>query len=51
MKIEVHISSSEVFITEVHIVFLLGELVHFPEFIHIELPDEGGEVLMPKIVG
>lgn len=51
MRLKIHVSPSEVFISKVHIVFLLGELIHFSEFIHIELSYEGGEVFMAEIVG
>ena len=51
MNIKVHVSSFEVFIPKVHIVFLFGKFVHFSEFIHIELSYEGGEMFMPKIMG
>lgn len=36
-----HVSSLEVVVSEVHVVFLLAELVDLAELIHVELSDEG----------
>lgn len=43
-------SSAEVLIAEVHVVLLLGEFVHLTKLVHVELANEGGEVLVAEIV-
>ena len=38
----------EVVIAEVHVVLLFCKFVDLAELVHVELSDEGGQVLMPK---
>lgn len=38
----------EVVIAEVHVVLLFCKFVHLAELVHVELSDEGGQVLMPE---
>jgi hypothetical protein len=38
-------------IFKVHVVFFLHHLDHFIELIHVELPNEGGEMPMPEEMG
>lgn len=35
-------------ILEVHIIFLFDELDHLIELVHVQLPDERGQVSMPE---
>lgn len=51
MKGWVHLSSLEVLVAEIHIVFLFGHLVALAELVHVQLPDEGGEVAVAEEVG
>lgn len=46
----IHLSPLEILIFEVHMVFLLGEFVYLPEFVHIQLPHERRQVPMPEEV-
>jgi hypothetical protein len=39
-----------VLVLEVHVVAFLGEFDHLAEAVHVELPDEGGEVAMSEVV-
>ena len=34
-------------IFEEHVIFLFSDFVYFVEFVHVELPDEGGQVFVP----
>ena len=38
----------EVFILEVHIILFLDQFDHLIELVHVQLPDERGEVSMPE---
>jgi hypothetical protein len=51
MKGYVHLSSLEVLVSEIHIVFLFGHLIALAELVHVQLADEGGEVAMAEEVG
>jgi hypothetical protein len=39
-----------VLIAEIHVVALGGNLIYLEEFIHVELSDEGGEMLVAEEV-
>jgi hypothetical protein len=47
----VHVASAEVFVPEVHGVAFLGGLGDLAEAVHVELADEGGDVLVAEVVG
>jgi hypothetical protein len=49
-KKKVHFAALEEFILEVHVVSLFGEFGDFAELVHVELSDEGGEVLVSEEV-
>jgi hypothetical protein len=38
-------------IAKIHEMFLLRQFVHLAEFVHVQLPDEGRQVLVPEEVG
>jgi hypothetical protein len=48
---DVHVAPEEEVILEIHGVALLGGLADLVESIHVELPDEGRDVLVPEVVG
>jgi hypothetical protein len=48
---KVHFAALEELVLEVHVVSLFGEFGDFAELVHVELPDEGGEVLVSEEVG
>ena len=50
MRAKIHLSTVEVIVSEVHVVPLFDQLDHLAEFIHVQLSDEGGKVLMPEEV-
>lgn len=44
------LAAFEVLVFEVHVTSLFGNFVYFVELVHVELPDEGGQVLVPEKV-
>jgi hypothetical protein len=45
---ELHLSPLEVLVLEVHVVLFLDDFRHLAELVHVELSDEGGEVLVAE---
>lgn len=45
-----HVSPLEVLVFKIHVIFLFGKFGDFAELVHVELPYEGGDMLMPKEV-
>ncbi len=45
-----HLPPLKVRVLEVHVVFLLQDLWHLAELIHVQLPDEWRQVLVPEIL-
>jgi len=50
IKNYLHVSSFEKLIFKVHVVALFRQFGNFAKFIHIQLPNEGRDVLVPEIV-
>ena len=50
MGAKIHLSAVEVVVSEVHVVPLFDQLHHLAEFVHVQLPDEGGQVFVPEEV-
>jgi hypothetical protein len=44
------LAAFEVFVLKVHAIFLFGNAGHLAKLVHVELPNEGRDVLVPKIV-
>lgn len=40
----------EIFIFKIHMTSFLGNLIDFAELVHVELPDEGGQIPVPEEV-
>jgi hypothetical protein len=47
---DLHGSSAEVLVAKVHVIFLLGQLIHLAELIHVQLTNEGRKVFVPEVM-
>jgi hypothetical protein len=47
----VHVAPQKEVIFEIHGVAFLGGFADLAEAVHVELADEGGNVLVPEVVG